>query len=192
MIRVLGAGALGSHAVQFLRNVKVPISVVDFDHVESHNTMSQFHGVGSLRKNKTAALQQLMNFLFKRKIETFPVRLTKDNLIQLLGTADSTTVVVDCFDNADSRTLIQDYVRKNKIPCIHGGTAADGSFARVMWDETFVIDRESSTGQATCENGEFLPFLGITGAYLAKAILEFIETGKKSNYQIHPNGVMKL
>ncbi len=192
MIRVCGVGALGSYFVQFVRNTDKNISIIDFDSVESKNTLSQFHGITSLRKNKTLALSQLMHFLFKKKLDTFPVRLTKDNLKELLGAKDSTTVVVDCFDNADSRILIQDYVRKNNIPCIHGGTSADGSFARIMWDEHFTIDREAKVGQPTCEDGAHLPFLGITGAYMAKAVLEFIQNGKKVNYQIHPNGVQKI
>ncbi len=187
-ITIVGVGALGSHVVQFLRNSGATIRVIDYDRVETKNVAAQFHGATLVGKGKVASLQQTMNFLFKSKIEGIPHKLTKDNTKQLLGGSD---LVVDCLDNGPSRRLVQDFVRAEKIPCVHGALAADGGFGRVIWDEDFTID-EVTGGGATCENGEHLPFIGMTSTFLAKAAQDFLLQGTKRGFQIHPAGVFSV
>jgi molybdopterin/thiamine biosynthesis adenylyltransferase len=187
-ITIVGVGALGSHAVQFLRNSGATIRVIDFDRVEQKNTSSQFHGVSQVGKSKVASLQQAMLFLFKSKLEVIPHKLTKDNQKQLLGGAD---LVIDCLDNGEARRLVQSYVRAENIPCVHGALAADGGFGRVIWDEKFEID-DATGGAATCENGEHLPFIGVVATLLAKAAQDFLLHGKKTGFQIHPAGVFAV
>ncbi len=188
LVTVVGVGALGSHVVQFLRNTPGTLRIVDYDRVEQKNTMSQFHGVTQVNKAKVASLQQTMNFLFKSKIEVIPHKLTKDNQRQLLGGSD---LVIDCLDNGPSRRLVQDFVRAEKIPCLHGALAADGGFGRVIWDEMFEIDEATGAG-ATCENGEHLPFIAITASFLAQAAQAFLLHGTKRGFQIHPSGVLSV
>jgi len=189
ILTIVGIGALGSHAVQFLRNSGATIRVIDFDRVEAKNTASQFHGSTTVGKSKVQALQQTMNFLFKSKVEGVPHRLTKDNQKQLLGGSD---LVLDCLDNGASRRLVQDFVRAEKIPCLHGALAADGGFGRVIWDEKFVIDDETAAGGATCEDGAHLPFIAIVSSLLAKSAQDFLLSGKQLGYQVHPGGVFAV
>lgn len=184
-IVVVGVGALGSHTVQFLRNLDVDFTVIDFDRIEAKNVQSQFHAKPSTGKFKTAALQQTMHFLFGTKIEAVPHRLTTDNVKELLNKAD---LVIDALDNGPSRKLVQDYAVKEGIPCVHGALAADGAFGRSVWTDKFKID-ETAVGGATCENGEHLPFVVITAAYIAKSVQEFIKTGKKIGFEISPFSV---
>jgi hypothetical protein len=188
-ITIVGVGALGSHVVQFIRNVEVAIKVIDFDHVEQKNTQSQFHGKTHLRKAKVEAVKQTMNFLFGTKIETNGNKLVADNVKELLGKSD---LVLDCLDNGASRRVIQTFVRANKLPCLHGAVAPDGQFGRVVWDEDFVIDDESNTSAATCENGEHLPFLAITSAYIAHAIKVYFATGQKIGFSVSPAGTIRI
>jgi molybdopterin/thiamine biosynthesis adenylyltransferase len=184
---IIGAGALGSHLVLFLRN-EAAISIVDFDRVEQKNTLSQFHGKPGVGKNKTQALKQAMHFLYGFKIGMIPHRLTPDNVKELLTGED---LVVDCLDNAESRGIVQDFVREAKIPCLHGALAADAAFGRVVWTENFTIDSEDVEGAATCEDGGQLPFIALVSALLARSAQEFLSTGKKVGYEIHPGGVIK-
>ena len=106
-ITIVGVGALGSTLVQLLRNEEVHLRLIDFDRVENRNVLSQFHGKPSVGKNKTQSLQKTMNFLFGTKLEAVPHKLTSDNVDTLLKNSD---LVVDCLDNAEARTLVQDYV----------------------------------------------------------------------------------
>lgn len=188
-VTVVGIGALGSHLVLFLRSEEVDIKVIDFDRVEMRNVASQFHPKSSVGKKKTDSLKQTMKFLYGRTITTVGNKLTKDNDDQLLAGAD---LLIDCLDNGDSRRLVQNWAKANNVPCLHGALAADGGFGRAVWTENFVIDDEGTEGIATCEDGEFLPFITQTAAYLAQAAQQFIKTGRRVGFQIWPTGVQKI
>ena len=186
---IVGAGALGSHLALFARNWDCVLKVVDFDRIEAKNTQAQFHSKMGLRKNKAQALQQGLQGLFGVKIEAVPHKLTADNSGQILGGA---ALVIDCTDNAEARRVIQAEVRKSGIPCLHGALSGDGSFARAVWDEHFKEDEEGAEGEATCEDGQQLPFFAMAGAQIAVAAQMFLEDGKCASLQITPTGTMRL
>lgn len=185
-IVVVGVGALGSHVVQFLRNVDATIRVIDFDRVEQKNVLSQFHTKPNVSKSKVQSLTGAMQLFFGRKIEGVPHKLTAQNDTQLLGKSD---LVIDCLDNGEARHIVQDFVRKSKTTCLHGALAPNGGFGRVVWDEKFVIDSETGMGAATCEDGEHLPFIAVTSSFIARAAQEFLGSGRKIGYEISPGGV---
>ena len=185
---VIGVGALGSNMLLAARNAKVDWRIVDFDKVESKNTMSQFHTKMGLGKNKTLSLAQSLNGLWGVKVDTVPHKLTTDNVHQLLHDAD---LVVDCLDNAAGRIIIQDYVRKHNIPCLHGALAPNGVFGRIVWDEFFQIDSEAGLGQATCEDGEHLPFIMNVACHMANSVLVYIKHQRKVGAEVHPNGFIR-
>jgi len=157
-IVVVGVGALGSHTIQFLRNVGALIRVVDFDKVERKNTQSQFHAKQSVGKSKVLGLQRTVDFLWGLKLDVVPHKLVADNAEQILGHSD---LIIDCLDNGEARRIVQGYAREHKVSCLHGALDADGSFGAVMWDSKFHIDDEPGTGAATCEDGEHLPFIAV-------------------------------
>jgi len=186
---IIGVGALGSHVALLGRNWKNPLKIADFDLVEQKNTQAQFHSKMSLRRNKAQALQQALNGLFGIKVEAVPHRLEDSNAEVLLGGA---VLVIDCTDNAKARRTIQAFVRKHKIPCLHGALSADGSFGRIVWDEDFVIDEEGKEGQATCEDGEQLPMFALAAAQVAVVAQRFLKDGTRQSFQVMPTGIMRL
>lgn len=187
-IVIIGVGALGSHLALFGRNLG-NIRVVDFDRIESKNIMSQFHTNMGKGQNKAVAIQKAFQGLFGIKLDTNTNRVTKDNSGVVLGLPD---VIVDCTDNIEARHTIRDYVRKHNIPCLHGAMTADGTFARVVWDEHFVGDSEGVQSQATCEDGENLPFHGLAASNMAIVLQTFLKSGKKMSLQVTPNAVIRL
>lgn len=189
MIVVVGVGALGSHLVQFIRNELVDIKIIDFDRVEQKNVRSQFHGRPGVGRHKVAALQQTMDFLFKRRLQAVSHELVASNIDVLMKDA---TLVVDCLDNGVSRRLVQDYARAHDLPCLHGALAPGGEFGRSIWDEQFVIDSEVGVGAATCEDGEFLPFIALTAAHMARSVQIFLRDRKKVGFSISPAGVVAI
>ena len=188
-IIIVGVGALGSHLALLGRNWKQGLKVIDFDLIESKNIMSQFHTNMSKGKNKAQALQQAMQGLFGIKIETNPHKLTAENAGILLKDA---TLVVDCTDNAAARKVIQTYTRNAGIPCVHGALDASGTFARIVWSEHFVLDEEGAPGQATCEDGENLPFHGLAASQLAVVVQRFLRKGDRQSFQVSPAGAIRL
>jgi molybdopterin-synthase adenylyltransferase len=186
-IVIVGVGALGSHLVLNLRNIEGLIKVIDDDRVESKNLQSQFHTKSGLGKSKVTSLMQNMQFLYGVKLIGIPHRLTADNQKQLLWGAD---LIVDCVDNAATRVLIQEFGQKTSTPVLHGALAANGDYGRIVWSENFKVDSEAGAGAATCENGEFLPFIGLVSAYLAMAAQRFLADGKRVGFEISPAGTI--
>jgi len=186
---VVGVGALGSHLVQFIRNEAVDVKVIDMDRVEQKNVASQFHGKPGVGKSKVAALQQTMDFLFKRPIATISNKLVAANIDVILKGA---SLVVDCLDNGTSRKLVQDHARARGLPCLHGALAPGGAFGRSIWDEHFVVDSEVGAGAATCEDGEFLPFIALTAAYMARSVQLFLRDGTRVGFSISPVGAVAV
>jgi molybdopterin/thiamine biosynthesis adenylyltransferase len=188
-IVAIGVGALGSHFVLFARNLEHPIKLVDMDRVEQKNTLGQFHSKMGLGKNKAQAMQQALQGLWGFKVEAVPFKLTPDNAEALLGDA---CLVIDATDNAAARRAIMGMVRAHKIPCLHGALAADGSFGQVVWDEFFKEDEEGEAGQATCEDGENLPFHAAVAAQMALSAQKFLKTGTKISYQMTHGSLLRI
>ncbi len=183
LVTIVGVGALGSHTAMFLRNTS-RLKVVDFDRVETRNTTNQFHSRNSVGKNKTLALQQVVNFLWGVKVDIVPHKLVEGNAQQLLGKSD---LILDCLDNGEARRIVQGFVRRTGVPCLHGALAANGAYGQVCWDEHFQVDDEG-TGVATCEDGHHLPFIALVSAFMARAVQTFLENGGRPAFHIHPGG----
>jgi molybdopterin/thiamine biosynthesis adenylyltransferase len=181
-VRILfcGVGALGSTAALLCRNLG-ELGFVDFDRVESKNLLAQAFVKASLGKNKADALKlQLANF-WGVKTDAFPVRLVAENVATLGASAG---LVVDCFDNAKSRLVLSAWARAAGKPLVHAALAADGKFGLVRWDERFTPDAEDAEGQATCEGGEHLPFIGLLAAALARSIQDFVKDGTRRDAMV--------
>ena len=188
MITIIGVGALGSHVALFLRNEKSGMRLFDFDRVEMKNTQAQFHSTMSLGKNKALALRQSLQGLFGAKfIEPCPVRISENNAEML----KDSELVIDCTDNIASREIISRACKKYQLPLLHGALAASGDFARVMWDEHFTAEAEKGEN-ATCVDGEHLPFHALVGSFLALEAQNFLKTGKRRSWQVTPSGIIRL
>ncbi|MBZ4336451.1 ThiF family adenylyltransferase [Corallococcus interemptor] len=181
-----GVGAIGSTAALLCRNLDATLVFIDFDRVESKNLLSQAYVKPSVGRNKAEALKLQLHNLHGVKAESFGVRLTRDNVEALCKGAD---LLVDAFDNQDSRQLLSDHTRKTGTPLVHGAVSADGTFGLVRWDERFTPDAEDTQGQATCEGGEHLPLLGLLAATLARAVQDFLEHGVKRDAFVNLNAV---
>lgn len=178
-----GGGALGSHGLFLARDLEHEFAVIDFDRVETKNLASQWFVKQMVGKNKATALKtQLLNF-YDVKIQDYTVKLTALNADAILGTAD---LVVECFDNAESRRLVQNYVRSKQMPCVHAGLAANGEFGVVRWDEHFKIDEENVPGQATCEGRGFLPLILRISSSLVASIQFFLADKRQVNWNVSP------
>jgi len=178
-----GGGALGSHAMFLARDLEHELAVIDFDRVETKNLASQWFISQMVGKNKATALKtQLLNF-YGVKAQDYTVKLTSLNADTILGAAD---LVVDCFDNAESRKVVQDFARASQKACVHAGLAANGEFGVVRWDKDFVIDQEDAAGQATCEGRGFLPVILRVSSSLVASIQWFLKDRKELNWNISP------
>jgi len=187
-IVIAGAGALGSHVLLFVRNWKEHLAVVDFDRVEAKNVQAQFHTAMALGRNKAMALQLAMQSMFRRNISAGTAKLQETNAGKLLGNAE---LIIDCTDNAEARQLIQGFAKAHGASCLHGCLSADGSVARAVWTEHFTPD-SGGAGQATCEDGQNLPFHGMAGALIAQVAQDFLVDGVKCSWQLTSQSLVRI
>lgn len=180
-----GGGALGSHALMMARDLGPgpALAVVDFDTVETKNLLNQWFVKQAVGKNKAAALKMQMQNFFGLAVKDYTVELGEHNVETIVGDRD---LVVDCFDNAASRRLVQDFVRERGIACLHGGLAPDGSFGAVRWDAHFKIDAEDIPGQPTCEGVGFLPLIVRTSAALVRSLQVFLAEERELHWNLTP------
>ena len=183
-----GVGALGSTTALYSRNLAATLRFIDFDRVESKNLLAQWFVKQSVGKNKAEALKLQLGNFYGIKAEAFGVRLTDKNAAELLGSA---ALLVDCFDNFESRSLLSNHARDSGKPLVHAALAGDGTFGLVRWDERFVADREDVAGQATCEGGEHLPLIGVLGATVARTIQDFLRDRTMNDYMVSLSGVVQ-
>lgn len=177
-----GIGALGSTAAVLCRSLGAELRLVDFDRVETKNLAAQVFVKQSLGKNKAEAMKmQLWNF-WAVKAEAMGVKVTAENVAAACAGAD---LIVDCFDNKAGREVLSSHARAAGLALVHAALAADGTFGLVRWDERFTPDAEDTAGQATCEGGEHLPFIGLLAATLARAIQDFVEHGRRRDAMVN-------
>jgi molybdopterin/thiamine biosynthesis adenylyltransferase len=178
LILFCGAGALGSTAVTLCRTLPAKLSIVDFDRVESKNLLSQAFTRQAVGRNKAEALKLQLRTFYGVDATAYPVRLTAGNVATVAAGAD---LLVDCFDNAASRLVVRTFATAAGVPSVHAGLAADGTFGLVRWGERFAPDEADEPGQATCVDGEHLPFIGLVAARLATVVARFVRTGERDD-----------
>src|SRR5258706_1323707 len=137
-ITLCGVGAIGSNlADNLVRQGVAHLRAIDKDRVEEHNVSTQTYAEADIGVWKVEALR---NRLFKvAGVEIDPVRkeLTAQNARQLLCNCD---LLIDAFDNAAARQLVQQAARDSKTPCLHIGLYEE--YCEVIWDEHYRVPKD--------------------------------------------------
>lgn len=177
-IAVCGAGALGSHlADNLLRQGFRKLRVIDHDRIEEHNVGTQLYGVSEVGSKKVDVLR---NRLFKAtgmEIDTVPKSLTEGNAKKFLRGAD---LVLDTFDNADSRQTLQTVCRTTGQTCLHVGLAGD--YAEVIWDESYQVPEEGDGDACNYPLARNLVMLAVSVA--TETLLSFVWDGVQTSYSV--------
>jgi hypothetical protein len=186
-VRILfcGVGALGSTAATLCRTLPATLAFADFDRVEAKNLLAQAYTRQAVGKNKAEALRLQLRTFYGIQTQAYPVRLAADNIAAVAAGAD---LLVDCLDNLAGRQVVQAHAASSGTPSVHAGLSGDGTFGLVRWGERFVPDAEDVAGQATCEAGEHLAFIGLVSATLATVIADFIRSGTRRDVLIPGGG----
>ncbi|GAA1844225.1 ThiF family adenylyltransferase [Brevibacterium marinum] len=119
-VLVIGAGGLGSPVLTYLAAAGVGrISILDPDTVELSNLHRQFiHSEASVGARKVdSAKDSITELNSSLDIVTYPMLLTPDNALELVGTAD---VVIDGSDNFATRYLANDACEILDKPLVWG------------------------------------------------------------------------
>jgi len=184
-IIVFGVGAAGSNTLMHLVYAypDVRFTVVDDDIVEDRNIFpgTQPYEKSDIRRPKVQALQRIVVMAKKIRINAIKQRIYSSNDIRNLVDNPEGTLIIDAFDNAESRNFFCDLDERYNV--IHIGFSA-ALTGEAVWNEGY--DRmESSEGDAAidvCEMSLARPFIFALCAQASMAISKFIEKGEKVNF----------
>ncbi len=119
-VLIVGAGGLGSPAIQYLAAAGVGrLGIVDDDVVERSNLQRQIvHGDGDVDRPKVESAADYVHALNPDiDVDTYETRLSADNVADLVADYD---MVLDASDNFATRYLLNDHCVLTGTPLSHG------------------------------------------------------------------------
>ena len=119
LVTVCGAGAIGSNLVDNLvRQGFEQLRVIDHDRVEEHNVSTQVYGQDDVGAWKTDVLAHRVFQSVGVEIDCVRKELNARSVRKLLSDSE---IVIDTFDNSDSRQAVQQHCRTTEKRCLHVG-----------------------------------------------------------------------
>lgn len=177
-ILLCGGGALGSFLADVLaRQGYHSLSVIDFDKVEASNAGTQNFGKTDVGRLKVAQIQANVFRRIGVPITPLGKKLTSENR-KLLRSYD---LVIDLFDNAESRKLVFDTAHEFKIPCLHAGLASMGYF-EVKWNEAYTPPRDGKkedVPNAPCDYPLAANLVSLCVGFTAEVINRFVDRSEQ-------------
>jgi molybdopterin/thiamine biosynthesis adenylyltransferase len=175
-IVLCGVGAIGSNlADNLIRQGFQKITAIDFDRIEEHNRNNQIWGFRDVGLFKVTALKSYAFNALKVSIEAIDKKLDKSNIKKYLKSGD---LVIDGFDNAESRVIVTEHCRALNIDCLHIGLAED--CAEVTWNESYRIPKD--IGKDICEYALARNTALLSVVVGTESIIKFIDSGIKESY----------
>jgi molybdopterin/thiamine biosynthesis adenylyltransferase len=175
-ITLCGVGAVGSNLADALARQGVAhLRVIDHDRVEEHNVSTQLYGESDVGVWKVEALRNRLFRAVGIEIDAVRKELSAFNARQLLKDSD---LIIDAFDNAASRQLVQDHARATATSCLHVGLFED--YCEAVWDERYRVPRD--VGNDVCNYPLARNLVLIATAIAAEAVVRFIALGERVSW----------
>ena len=171
-LTICGAGAIGSHLADNLaRQGFKKLRVIDRDRVEEHNVSTQLYGAADVGAWKVEVLRNRLFRAADVEIEAVSKELSERTVPSLLK---GSGLVVDTFDNSDSRTLVRQHCRARGVDCLHVGLYAD--YCEVVWDEIYRVPRDVAGDVCEYPLARNLVLLAVSIA--SETIIRFVLDGE--------------
>jgi len=182
-IYIFGIGAAGANIFLNLLYAYPTINytLIDCDAVENRNIEpgTQPYSKIDINRPKTQALQRLAFTLKNKKVDILNSRITSAKQIKYLVKNPSKSVLVDAFDNAESRNL---FVGLNGFNTLHIGFSA-ALTGESVWDGVFtpMAASKADADIDVCEMAIARPFIMALTSMAVINISRFVESGEKHN-----------
>ena len=179
---VIGAGGIGSPAIQYLAAAGIGrLTIVDDDHVDLSNLQRQtIYATGDIGVDKAAAAAAAAVRLNPHvAAEARSLRVDGANVAGLIADAD---VVLDGCDNFATRLLVADAAYAARVPLVSAAIGQfDGQLAVFRgWEagkpcyRCFVGDDPDRAGVSCAEDGVLGPMAGALGSLAALEVLRAV------------------
>ena len=177
-VTVCGTGAIGSNlAMNLVRQGFFSLILIDHDRVDLRNLSTQIWSEPEIGLLKTECLGNRLFDELGVEVEIRSKKLTVKNAKKLL---QGTSIIVDSFDNAESRQLVRDFSLDASLPCLHVGLNAD--YAEVIWNEDYRVP--SSNGEDVCDYPLARNLILMAVAVASENLIRYIVKRERKNYTI--------
>jgi molybdopterin/thiamine biosynthesis adenylyltransferase len=179
-IIICGCGAIGSNLIDNLvRQGFCNFTIVDFDRVEDTNLSTQIYSYPQIGRLKTAALSDIVyDISHSIVISECTKKLDSRNAKKFLKKAD---LIVDAFDNTESRQLLKDFGLDNNIATLHAGMFED--YAEVIWNKQYKVPQVTE-GMDVCDYPLARNVIMLLTAVLSEEIIKWSTGENLSNWSI--------
>lgn len=134
---IAGAGGLGSPVSIYLAVAGIGnIRIADFDSPDVSNLNRQIlHNHERVGINKAESAKMTLNVLNPDvHVSVFPMRITAENVDELVGDAE---IIMDCMDNFPTRYVLNECAMRKKIPLVFGSIyGMEGRLSFIQSPET--------------------------------------------------------
>lgn len=183
MITVYGLGAIGSNLLVQLAKQYPDFEFrgVDFDKVEERNIRTQAYFLEHVGAFKADAMRVILA-RYLRKPKYTPI---KQKITEKVKVDSSTDLIIDCFDNTESRKLLC----YGEI--LHVGFSPFYT-AECIWNENYEVPNNVDKNKADiCSMNDAVPFIHFVVNAALLNISDWIETGSKKNFLVTGKSKLK-
>ena len=184
-ITILGCGAIGANlTISLGRRGFRNFFLVDDDKIDEHNFSTQPWYVQDLHRLKAKTLSRdLASFNFKAAGVTNSTRITaKENCIPICEGSD---LVIDCFDNSESRRYAQEAYEITKKAVLHVGMSNENT-GEVRWADNYKVPPDIGLDDP-CNYPLSRTLIELTVTASSEAVIKYLKNGIKYNYFINAN-----
>jgi hypothetical protein len=157
---------------------------IDHDKVEERNLATQQYLLPHVGLPKTGAIQILIGMKARKVTYSHKtMKVTKaSDMDCLIENATNPILMIDCFDNAESRKILKDY--SSTLSILHVGFSPKYA-AEIIWNENYTVPNNIPKEQNDiCEMSDAVPFINFVVSLACMTISDFIETGIKNDLLI--------
>lgn len=185
-IYVFGLGAIGSNMLLQLIKKYQDFSFygIDYDKVEDRNINTQAYFLNHVGLSKAQALLPVIGTkLRKFQYKPFVRKITgSEDILNILEEtkAGKDYLILDCFDNAQSRKHFDIF----NYNLLHVGFSPQYA-AEILWHENYSTPNDIPEGQNDiCVMTEAVPFINFVVSLACFTVSDFVDSGTKENYLI--------
>jgi tRNA A37 threonylcarbamoyladenosine dehydratase len=168
-VAICGCGALGSNlAVSLVKQGVKSIRLIDFDRVTEGNTALQHYGLQDVGTLKVQALSASIFDDLGAIVEISHSKITESNAKKELRDCK---IVVDCFDNTQSRSILKAFGDHNRVPVIHAGVV--GGYGEVVHNAVYKVPEETGAADV-CDYPLARNLVTLTVSVLSEEVVRMI------------------
>jgi molybdopterin/thiamine biosynthesis adenylyltransferase len=181
-IVVCGCGAIGSNLiVNMIRQGFENITVIDYDRIDDHNRGTQIWGKREVGSKKVAVMKNIAFSSMGVQINAIDKKLTESTIRSINWPNLENMIVIDSFDNSDSRKLVTNLCKDDDFDCLHIGLAE--GYGEVVWNEVYDVPKDN-VGADVCEYPLSRNICMMSVIIGIETIIKYISTGEKISRSI--------